>query len=129
METVVSIFMDRLKVGRRAACLLALVVAFLLGVPSSLGNGVWSGVKIIGMDFLSFFDFLTNNVIMPVTAFLTCLLIGYIVKPKAVIEEVELNGKFAGKKLFTVVIKYIAPVFIVAILIFSVLEGLGVIKV
>jgi NSS family neurotransmitter:Na+ symporter len=98
-------------------------------VPSSLGNGVWSGVTIMGMDFLTFFDFITNNVIMPVVAFITCILVGYVIKPKAIIEEVETNGKFTGKKLFTVVIKYIAPVCIVAILVFSVLEGIGVIKV
>ena len=129
METVVSIFMDKLKLERRVACLVVLGISLLLGIPSSLGFGVWSGVTIIGMDFLTFFDFITNNVIMPVVAFLTCIIIGYIVKPKAVIDEVELNGKFSGKKLFSVVIKYIAPICIVAILVFSICEGLGIIKV
>jgi len=129
METVVSIFMDKLKVGRKMACLIVLGISLLIGVPSSLGNGVWSSVTIIGMDFLTFFDFITNNVIMPVVAFITCILVGYVIKPAAIIEEVEQNGKFTGKKLFTVVIRYIAPVCIVAILVFSVMEGLGVIKV
>ena len=129
METVVSIFMDKLKVGRKAACLIVIGISIVIGVPSSLGNGIWSGVTILGMDFLTFFDFITNNVIMPVVAFITCILVGYVIKPKAIIEEVETNGKFTGKKLFTVVIKYIAPVCIVAILVFSVLEGIGVIKV
>jgi NSS family neurotransmitter:Na+ symporter len=129
METVVSIFMDKLKVGRKAACLIVIGVSIVIGVPSSLGNGIWSGVTILGMDFLTFFDFITNNVIMPVVAFITCILVGYVIKPKAIIEEVETNGKFTGKNLFTVVIKYIAPVCIVAILVFSVLEGIGVIKV
>ena len=129
METVVSIFMDKLKLSRRMACLAVLGVSLLLGIPSSLGFGLWSGVTIIDMDFLTFFDFLTNNVIMPVVAFLTCILVGYVIKPKAIIEEVELNGKFTAKKLFSIVIKYVAPVCIVAILVFSVAEGLGYIKV
>ena len=129
METVVSIFMDKLKLERKVTCLIVLGISLLLGIPSSLGNGVWSEVKIIGMDFLTFFDFITNNVIMPVVAFITCIIVGYIVKPKAVIEEVELNGEFKGKRLFSVVIKYVAPVCIVAILVFSVCEGLGIIKV
>ena len=129
METVVSIFMDKLKVGRKTACLIVLGISLLIGIPSSLGNGIWSEVKIIGMDFLTFFDFITNNVIMPFVAFITCILVGYVIKPAAIIEEVEKNGKFTGKKLFTVVIKYIAPVCIIAILVFSVLEGIGVIKV
>ena len=129
METIVSIFMDKLKVGRKTACLIILGISLILGIPSSLGNGVWSGVKIIGMDFLSFFDFITNNVMMPVVAFVTCILVGYVIKPQSVIEEVELNGKFKAKKMFSVMIKYVAPICIVAILIFSVCEGLGFIKV
>lgn len=129
METVVSIFMDKLKLGRKVTCLIVLGISLLLGIPSSLGNGVWSEIKIIGMDFLTFFDFLTNNIIMPVVAFLTCVIVGYVLKPKAIIDEVELNGKFKAKKLFSVVIKYVAPVCIVAILVFSVCEGLGIIKV
>ena len=129
METVVSIFMDKLKLNRKVTCLIVLGISLLLGIPSSLGNGVWSEIKIIGMDFLTFFDFLTNNIIMPVVAFLTCVIVGYVLKPKAIIDEVELNGKFKAKKLFSVVIKYVAPVCIVAILVFSVCEGLGIIKV
>ncbi len=129
METVVSIFMDKLKLERKPTCLIVLGISLILGIPSSLGNGVWSGVKIIGMDFLTFFDFITNNVIMPVVAFMTCVIVGYIIKPKSVIEEVELNGRFKAKGLFSVVIKYVAPVCIVSILVFSVCEGLGIIKV
>ena len=129
METVVSIFMDKLKLERKPTCLIVLAISLILGIPSSLGNGVWSGVKIIGMDFLTFFDFITNNVIMPVVAFMTCVIVGYIIKPKSVIEEVELNGRFKAKGLFSVVIKYVAPVCIVSILVFSVCEGLGIIKV
>ena len=129
METIVSIFMDKLKVGRKTACLIVLGISLILGIPSSLGNGVWSGVKIIGMDFLSFFDFITNNVMMPVVAFAVCILVGYVIKPQSVIEEVELNGKFKAKKMFSVMIKYVAPICIVAILVFSVCEGLGFIKV
>ena len=129
METVVSIFMDKLKLNRKVTCLIVLGISLLLGIPSSLGNGVWSEIKIIGMDFLTFFDFLTNNIIMPVVAFMTCVIVGYIIKPKSVIEEVELNGRFKAKGLFSVVIKYVAPVCIVSILVFSVCEGLGIIKV
>ena len=129
METVVSIFIDKLKVNRKLACLIVLGISLLLGIPSSLGNGAWSEIKIIGMDFLTFFDFITNSVIMPIVALITCIIIGYVIKPDTIIEEVELNGKFNGKKLFSITIKYIAPIFIVAILVFSLCEGLGIIQV
>lgn len=129
METVVSILMDKFKLKRTAAAVIVFAFAIVVGTTVSLGNGVWSNIKILGMSLLKFFDFITNSVIMPIVALITCILIGYVVKPKTVIDEVELSGKFKGKKLFTVVIKYIAPVCIVAILVFSVMETFGFIKV
>ena len=54
---------------------------------------------------------------------------GYILKPQALIDEIEISAPFKAKKLFTVVIKYIAPVFIVLILVSSVLDVLGIFKI
>ena len=123
METVVSVIMDKFRVGRKTACILVLVFSILLGIPSSLGNGVWSGVKIIGLVFLDFFDFISNSVLMPIVALLTCIFVGYVIKPKAVEEEIESNGnRFKAKKLFTIVIKYFAPVCIVLILASSIFD-------
>ncbi len=129
METIVSIVMDKFGLSRKKSCVAVFILSVAMGLLSTLGYSVWSEVKLIGFQFLDFFDFISNSVIMPVVALLTCILIGYVIKPKALIEEIELNGKFKRKALFTVVIKYIAPVCIVAILVFSVLEGLGIIKV
>ena len=111
------------------ASLVVFIGSVVIGALVSLGHGVLSFVNIAGLDILGMLDFVSNSVIMPVVAFLTCIFVGYIVKPGFIIEEIESNGKFKGKMLFTVVIKYIAPVCILLILGFSVLEGLGVIKV
>lgn len=129
METIVSILMDKTKLGRHTSCLIVLGGALLLGLPSSLGYSAWSSVKIIGMQFLDFFDFASNSVMMPIVALITCIFIGYILKPKAVIEEVEVNGKFKSKGLFTVMIRYIAPVFLLVILASSILSAFGIIKI
>ncbi len=129
METIVSIFMDKFKWNRRLTCIIVFVVCITLGLPSCLGYGILKEITLFGMDFLTFFDFLSNSVIMPVVALITCILVGYVIKPKAIIEEIEIGSKFKRKTLFTVMIKYIAPVFIVAILVFSVLEGFGIVKV
>ena len=129
METVVSIFCDRLKIGRKTSCLFVLIVSLVLGIPSSLGNGVWGNIKIIGMDFLTFFDFVSNSVIMPVVALFTSIFVGYIIKPKSVIEEVELTGAFKSKILFTLVIKYFAPICIVLILVSSILSAFGILSI
>ena len=121
METVVSILIDKTKIGRKLACVIVFVFSCLMGLLSCLGYSAWDNVKIIGMQFLDFFDFVSNNLIMPIVALLTCVFVGYILKPKTVIEEVEISGKFKNKKLFTAVIKYIAPVLLVIILVTSII--------
>jgi len=129
METVVSIFCDKLRINRKLCCLFVLVGVVLIGLPSCFGYGLWSSFKIIGMSFLDFCDFISNSVLMPIVAFITCIFIGYIIKPQALIEEVELSGKFKQKKLFVSMIKYIAPICIVLILISSVLDVFGILKI
>lgn len=129
METVVSIVCDKTKMGRKTACLLVFLVSLILGTPSSLGNGLWSEVRILGLQFLDFFDFISNSVLMPIVAFLTCIFVGYVVKTKTVSDEVELSGKFRRKGLFEFVIKYLAPVCIILILISSILDVFGVFKI
>jgi len=129
METIVSIFMDKFKLGRRVSCGIVLGISVLIGIPASIGYSAWSGVTILGMQFLDFFDFISNSVMMPIVAFATCLFVTFVTKPKGIIEEVELDHKFKQKKLFSVVIRFIAPICILAILISSVLSAFGVIAI
>ncbi len=129
METVVSIVCDKFNVKRNVSCLIVFAFSLALGLVSCFGYSIWSEVKIIGMQFLDFFDFITNSVMMPITALFTCIFIGYVIKPKTIIDEVELTSGFKRKDLFTVVIKYFAPVCIVLILISSVLSAFGIISI
>ncbi len=129
METVVSFFQDKFHWGRKFTCIVVFVFCLLMGIPSSLGNGAWADVRIIGMQFLDFFDFISNSVMMPVVAFLTCVFVGYVIKPKTLIDEISLTGKFKSEKLFVVVIKYVAPICIVLILVSSILDVLGIMKI
>ena len=80
METIVSILQDKLRWNRKLSCLIVALLAIAIGIPSSLGFGLWQGVQPLGMSILDFFDFISNSVLMPVVAFLTCLFIGYVIK-------------------------------------------------
>ena len=121
METILSVLMDKFNIGRIPGCLLILFASFLIAIPSSLGFGIWSDITIFGMSFLDFFDYISNNILMPIAGLLTCLFIGYIVKPKTVEEEIRLSGPFKGKALYNVMVKYVSPVFMVVILVSSVI--------
>ena len=129
METIVSIVCDKAGIGRKTCCLVVLGGILILGVPSCLGYSLWSEVRILGMQFLDFFDFIANSIIMPIIALLTAIFVGYVLKPQAIIDEVELSGRFRAKRLFSVIIRYIAPVCILIILVSSILNAFGVIKI
>lgn len=129
MEAIVSSIMDKFHISRGWSCLIVVGICLAMGIPSSLGNGVWSDVKIFGMDILTFFDFLSNNILMPIVALFTCILIGWVIKPKTITDEITRNGEtFKRKGLFNVMIKYVAPVCLVIILLSSILSQLGIIK-
>ena len=129
METVVSIVCDKAKIKRTWSCLIVLAVSVILGLMSCFGYSIWSAVTVIGMQFLDFFDIISNSVLMPIVALFTCIFIGYVIKPAAIAEEVEISGKFKRKRLFTFVIKYLAPICIVLILISSLLDVFGILKI
>lgn len=128
-ETLVSIVVDKLKFSRKKACGVVYVWLLALGIPVSLGFGIWSFIAPLGMSLLDFFDFTSNSVLMPIAAIFTCIFVGFVIKPKTLIDEVEINGEFKSKKFYSVMIKYIAPVCLVAILIFAIMEALGMITV
>lgn len=129
MEAIVSSLMDKFKVSRMVSCFIVIGICLLMGIPSSLGNGLWSNITILGMDFLTFFDYISNSVLMPIVALCTCILVGWVIKPKALTDEITRNGeKFGRKKLFNIMIKYIAPLCLIFILISYTLDQFGIIK-
>lgn len=125
-ESAVSTFEDELGWSRRRATVLVGVIMIALGSLSSLGYGPLVGIKIIGMQFLDFFDFLTNSVMMPIAAMFTSLFVSRIVGVKRMEEEI-MHGEsaFRRKKIFIVMIKYLCPIFALIILISSVANAFG----
>ena len=91
-----------------------------------MGYGLLDFIKIFGMSFLDFFDFLTNSVMMPIAAIAISLLISRVVGVDKIEEEV-LHGesRFRRKKVFVIMIKYLCPIFAVIILISSVANAFG----
>ena len=125
-ESALSPYEDELHGGRRKAVVLVGVIMLGLGTLSCMGYGPLSWVKLIGMQFLDFFDFLTNSVMMPIAAIATCLLVSKVVGTKSIEEEV-MHGEsaFRRKKIFNVMIRYLCPIFATIILISSVANAFG----
>lgn len=125
MEAVVSSLMDKFHLSRMKACLLETAIALVGGIVVCLGYNKWyfditlpNGAHAQILDVM---DYLSNNLFMPLVAIGTCILIGWILKPKTIIDEVEKTGtKFGRRGLYIVMIKYITPVLLVILLLKSV---------
>nr|WP_330367491.1 sodium-dependent transporter [Butyrivibrio sp. AE3006] len=128
-ESCVSTFSDEFGWSRRKGTVVMAVVMIILGSLSSLGNGPLANVTIFGMQFLDFFDFLTNSVMMPIAAFATCILVVYHMGLSKIDEEVMQNGHpFRRRAIFGFMIKYLCPLFVIIILFSSVASVLGLIS-
>lgn len=117
-EACVASICDLLDMKRKNATFFMFFVIAFLAVFSALGYGTWGDVTLFGQPFLDFFDFVTNSALMPIVAVLTCFFVGWVIKPKAIEDEILLGEKkFAARGLYNVMVKYIAPILIIAILI------------
>lgn len=130
MEAVVSSFMDKFHMSRAKATITETAIALAGGILVCLGyNKLYFEFTLPNgsvAQILDIMDYISNNALMPMVAIGTCILIGWILKPKTVIDEVEKTGcKFGRKKLYIVMIQYIAPVLLVVLL----LKSLGILTI
>ena len=125
MEAIVCSFIDRFKIVRFKATTIETIFTLVVGSVVCLGyNLLYFEVSLPNGttgQILDIMDYISNNIFMPLVAIGTCILIGWIVKPKVIIDEVEKNGsKFRRKKLYIVMIKFIAPVLLLILLLNSI---------
>lgn len=130
MEAVVSSFMDEFKIGRTRATVIEWIVAIVGAVIVCLGyNKLYFDIKLPNgahAQILDIMDYISNNALMPVVAISTCILIGWVVKPDIIIDEVEKTGAKMGRKvLYIVMIKWVAPILLFLLL----LKSLGIITI
>lgn len=125
MEAIVSSFMDEFHFSRRKAATTETIVALVVGTIVCLGyNKLFFDIVLPNgshAQILDVMDYISNNLLMPIVAIGTCILIGWIVKPKVVVDEVEKTGcTFGRKKLYVIMIKYVAPILLVILLLKSI---------
>ncbi len=125
LEAIVSSFMDEFKISRKKAAILEGILALVAGVVVCLGyNKLYFDIVLPNgshAQILDIMDYISNYIFMPIVAIGTCILIGWVVGPKLIINEVQKNGEKMGRsQLFYVMIKYIAPIFLAFLFIKSV---------
>ena len=127
LEAVVSSFMDEFKISRRRSVVIEGVLALVLGVIVCLGyNKLYFELALPNgatAQILDVMDYISNNILMPVVSIGTCILVGWIIKPKSMLDEISRNGEsFARKNLYVFMVKFLAPVLLIILF----LKSLGV---
>lgn len=132
VEVVTQFIIQRFKISRKHSALGCVAVCGLLSIPvgisfGKVGIAEGKGISVFGMDLLSFFDEVTNTVLMPVCAFFACVAIGWIIKPKTAMDEMEDGTTRLGflRKIYPVMVRYITPALIVIVEIGGVVSKIG----
>ena len=128
-EACVSIIHDGTGCTRKRAIVISVIFITVVGFIVNLGYSNLAFIQPLGegTSILDFMDFLSNSVMMPLAALMTCIFVGWIIGPKVIADEVKESAAFKLEKVWTVTIKYIAPVCIVLILVAYVAQTFGLI--
>lgn len=118
MEAIVGYAVDEWKIERKKATIGVAVVEFVVGALMMLSFGVLSGISIFGRSIFDFTnDVLVSAILLPLGGLLMVLLVGWVLKPKAILDEINIGDGIKFNKYYTVTIKYIAPIAIIAMFI------------
>lgn len=129
MEAIVSSIMDLRKWSRKKSTVIVATYGLIGGLVVCLGyNAFYFEFKLpngsVG-QILDILDYISNNCLMPLVAVLTCILIGWIVKPKTIIDEVTQGvHPFRRRGLYIVMIKVVAPILLAILL----LQSIGLLR-
>ena len=118
MEAVVSSFMDYFHITRVKAALAEFAIALVFGTIVCLGYNVFYFELPLPTgstgQVLDVMDYISNSIFMPIISIGTCIMIGWVVGPDVIIQEMEKNGEnFSRKYIYIAMMKFIAPVLLI----------------
>ena len=128
LEVASQFVIQKFKISRKLVTMVVALITFGFSVPigMSLGYSLNSVTKmtVFGLDWLSFLDVVTNAILMPVCALLSCITVGWIIGVPKTMQELNADGNSFGKlqKFVGVMIKYIVPVLIAVIEVFGLID-------
>lgn len=138
LEVATQFIIQKFKFGRKKATLILASICFVVSIPVawSVGGAFDGAITVFGFDMLTFFDEMTNTVLMPVGALLSCVTLGWLVEkgtfkkrlnPFNTLRALEEDGLDLGKfgKFFVVMLKYVTPLLILFVEVAGVIGKIG----
>ena len=132
IEGVVAFLTERFGWKRKPTTIIVCTLMFLIGCLYTMSQAAFN-IKGIWFDFANgvsfpifgdFMEFLTDRLMIPLCALGVCIFTGWIWKPANAVHEIELDGKpFKLAKVYSVLVKYVAPISILLIIVASFVTG------
>lgn len=116
LELNVSNFTKNDNTKRKAISVIASILVFIISIPATLSFSSLSGIKFGAGTIFDNMDFIVSNILMPLGALGTTLVVGQLLDKQALKESFE-KDKF---KLFVpwyILIKYMMPIIIILVFI------------
>jgi NSS family neurotransmitter:Na+ symporter len=121
LEPCVAWLMEAKSIGRARANIVIAGTAWVLGLGSVFSFNIWADYKVAGFNFFDFLDFLTANIMLPISGLLITLFVGYVLKKDVI--NVEMEGTSPQLlALWQMTIRYIAPVAIAVVFMMGVYD-------
>ena len=119
-EVSIAFFTEEKNMTRTKASALNLIIALCGGVLSALSFGYFSDKSVFGLcslDFFSFFDFTSSNILLPLGGMFISFFAGWILDRSRLKDTLTNEGKIGVKTfpLLVICLKYVAPICIVLI--------------
>lgn len=138
LEVATQFVIQKFKIARKKATLFLALFCFIISIPIawSVGGAFEGKIVIFGYDMLTFFDEMTNTVLMPVGACLSCFVVGWLIEkgsfkqrlnPFNTLRALEEDGLQIGKlgKFFAIMVKYVTPLLILLLEVFGIIAKFG----
>ena len=125
-EVPIAFLCNRFKWSRRKACLVVLLPMFVLSGICALSHGPLADATLWGLTMFDLLDYLTANIMLPAVAVCSCIYVGYVLPSSVLYREMTNNGtmKSTIAPILLFIIRYIAPLLIVATFVPKLIESL-----
>tara|TARA_B110000483_G_scaffold31242_2_gene37926 strand:- start:4735 stop:6144 length:1410 start_codon:yes stop_codon:yes gene_type:complete len=119
IEPAIAYLVESKRCSRLLASILLGLVAWIIGLGSVFSFNIWAEKKIAGFNFFELIDFITANIMLPLSGLLVAIFVGWCMRPKMVKDELTGDKKmlfFAWRWA----IRFIAPLAVIIILIMGI---------
>lgn len=122
LEVVVAYLVDSFKMARRSATALAVTGITLVGMVSSLSNGVLSHIVIFGDNIFDFIDNTTANYFLTTAALISVIFVGWGLNKNIINRQLTNDGsiKVGYLQAYYFIVKFVAPIAIVLVFLYQI---------